>query len=153
MEQHIICIFIDYRGHHRKGVEFIMPLKSVHNRSFGFIEQKKYFWTLQRVSNKKNSINWHYFCHEKISVDLFSAAPYMLLLVLHKDALFHWSHSYRSKKLTPTGQRKKIITKPHKSCIFLIFSNNFKDTKGTKMADPILEFSLKTICDDISATK
>ncbi len=21
MEQHIVCIFIDYRGHHRKGVE------------------------------------------------------------------------------------------------------------------------------------
>ncbi len=50
-----------------------------------------YFWTLQRVLSKKISINWHYFCHEKVSVDLFRAAPYMLTLVLHKDALFQLS--------------------------------------------------------------
>jgi hypothetical protein len=29
------------------------------------------------------------FATKKISVDLFRAAPYMLMLVLHKDALIH----------------------------------------------------------------
>jgi hypothetical protein len=38
----------------------------------------------------------------------------------------------------PTGEM--VVTKPHKS----FFCNNLKDTKGTKMADPILEYSLKT---------
>jgi hypothetical protein len=28
---------------------------------------------------------------KKISVDLIRAAPYMLMLVLHKDALFHYA--------------------------------------------------------------
>ncbi len=28
----------------------------------------------------------------KISLDLFRAAPYMLMLVLHKDVPFHWNN-------------------------------------------------------------
>ncbi len=44
----------------------------------------------------------------------------------------------------PQGNVVIMITKPHKSCIFLFFHNNFQDTKGTKMADPILESSLKS---------
>jgi hypothetical protein len=35
------------------------------------------------------SINWHYFCQEVFSDDLFRAAPYSIMLVLNKDALFH----------------------------------------------------------------
>jgi hypothetical protein len=31
------------------------------------------------------------FTMKKISVDLFGVAPYMLMLVLHKDALFHYN--------------------------------------------------------------
>jgi hypothetical protein len=30
-----------------------------------------------------------FFATKKISADLFRAAPYMIMLVLHKDALFH----------------------------------------------------------------
>jgi hypothetical protein len=60
-----------------------------YNRNFGFIEQKMYFWTLQTVSDKKNYFNWHHFFATKKYVDLFRAAPYMLVLVLHKDALLH----------------------------------------------------------------
>jgi hypothetical protein len=55
------------------------------------------------VSMNKKSIFEHYrefqtrktllidiiFAIKKLSVDLFSAAPYMLLSVLHKDALLH----------------------------------------------------------------
>ncbi len=78
-----------------------MPLKSICNRNVGFIEQKMYFWTLQRVSSKKNSIKQHYFCAwKKISVDLFRAAPYMFMLVLHKDALFNWISKFNHQVST-----------------------------------------------------
>jgi hypothetical protein len=43
----------------------------------------------QGGSNKKKSVNRHYFCHEKNSNDLFRTALYGLMLVLHKDSLFH----------------------------------------------------------------
>jgi hypothetical protein len=43
MEQHIFCIFIDYRGHHRKGAAIYNAIKSIYNRNFGFIEQKNVF--------------------------------------------------------------------------------------------------------------
>ncbi len=54
-------------------------------------------------------------------------------------------HSYlnviKLENFCTTGEfLNSIITKPHKSCIFLyFFHNNFKDTKGTKMVNPILE--------------
>jgi hypothetical protein len=44
-------------GTTEKVLQFIMPLKSIYSRNFGFIAQKMYFLTLQRVSSKKNSIN------------------------------------------------------------------------------------------------
>ncbi len=43
-------------------------------------------------SYKKTSINKHYFCHKKNSDDLFRATLYRLMLVLHKDVLFHNSN-------------------------------------------------------------
>ncbi len=72
-----------------KVLQFIMPLESIYSGNFGFIEQKMYFWTLQRVSSKKNIIVWHYFYREKKSVDLLRAAPYIAALALQKDVLFH----------------------------------------------------------------
>jgi hypothetical protein len=67
----------------------MMPFKSIYNRNFGFIEQKLYFWTQQRVSIKKNSNNWHHFCHEKKYLFTFLELPlFMLMLILRKDALF-----------------------------------------------------------------
>jgi hypothetical protein len=44
-------------GTTEKVLQFKMPLKSIYNRNFGFIEQNMYFLTLQRVSSKTNSIN------------------------------------------------------------------------------------------------
>ncbi len=82
MEQHIFCILTE------KMQQFIMPFKSIYNRNIGFIEQKMYFWTVQRVSSKKNY--WlTFFAMKKVFVDLFRAAPYMFMLALHKDALLH----------------------------------------------------------------
>ncbi len=48
---------------------------SIFNRNFGFIEQKMYFCTPQRVSSKKNALNLHYFCHEKIICRPFQSCP------------------------------------------------------------------------------
>jgi hypothetical protein len=65
-----------------------MPLKSIYNRNFGFIEQEMYFWTLQTVSAWQTLLIDIIFAMEKNSDDLFRRAPYMLMLVLHKDVLF-----------------------------------------------------------------
>jgi hypothetical protein len=43
MEQHVFCILIDYRGRHRKGLQFVMQFKSIYNKNLGFVEQKMYF--------------------------------------------------------------------------------------------------------------
>jgi hypothetical protein len=68
MEQHIIFAFsLIIEGTTEKVLQFIKSLMSIYNRNFGFIEQKCIF----------------------NSVDLLRAAPYMLFLVLHQDALFH----------------------------------------------------------------
>jgi hypothetical protein len=42
-----------------------------------------------RGSNKKTSVKRNYFCHYFFSGDLFSPAPYGLIVVLHQDVLFH----------------------------------------------------------------
>jgi hypothetical protein len=67
---------------------------------------------------------------KKVSVDLFRAAPYMLTLVLHKDALFHCkftladsaalsakkdSNSYVSND--PGNTKRGSITVPLTSCL------------------------------------
>ncbi len=41
-------------GTTEKVLQFIMPLESIYSRNSGLIEQKMYFWTLQRVSSKEN---------------------------------------------------------------------------------------------------
>jgi len=81
-------------------LQFMFPLESIYNINFGLIGQKMYFWTLQRVSGEKNSIYWHHFVTKKISVDLFRAAPYMHVLVLHKDALLHYVEVEKIKTLS-----------------------------------------------------
>ncbi len=75
-------------GTTEKVLQFIKPLMSIYNRDFGFIEQKIYFWKLQRVQARKTLLIDIIFAMKK-NIDLFSAAPYMLMLVLHQVALFH----------------------------------------------------------------
>ncbi len=43
MEQHIFAFSLIIEGTTEKVFQFIMPLKSIYNRNFGFIEQKMYF--------------------------------------------------------------------------------------------------------------
>jgi hypothetical protein len=76
-------------GTTEKVLKFLMPLKSIHNINFGFIEQKCIFEPYRKFQARKTLLFDIIFAMKKISVDLFRAAPYMLLLVLHKDALFH----------------------------------------------------------------
>ncbi len=57
MEQRFFLFSLILEGATEKVLQFQMPLKSIYNRNFGFIEQKMYSLTLQRVSSKKNSIN------------------------------------------------------------------------------------------------
>ncbi len=43
MEQHFFAFSLIIEGTTEKVFQFIMPLKSIYNRNFGFIEQKMYF--------------------------------------------------------------------------------------------------------------
>jgi hypothetical protein len=54
MEQQIICFFIDYRGHHRKGVAIYSTLKSIYNKNLGFIEV--FLNTTKRFKTRKTNI-------------------------------------------------------------------------------------------------
>jgi hypothetical protein len=87
----IFCIFIDYRGRHRIGA-------AIYNATYASLQQKLWFhWTknvflntAESFNQEKTLLNYIIFAMKIISVDLFRATPYMLLLVLHKDVLFHW---------------------------------------------------------------
>jgi hypothetical protein len=76
-------------GTTEKVLQFIMPLKSIYNRNFGFTEQKCIFEHNREFQARKSLLIDTILAMKKVSVDLFRAAPYMLMLVLHKDALFH----------------------------------------------------------------
>jgi hypothetical protein len=44
MDQHVFFVFsLIIEGTSEKVLQFIMPLKSIYNRNFGFIEEKRYF--------------------------------------------------------------------------------------------------------------
>jgi hypothetical protein len=43
MEQHVFAFSLIIEGTTEKVLKFIMSLKSIHDRNFGFDEQKKYF--------------------------------------------------------------------------------------------------------------
>ncbi len=62
-------------GTTEKVLQFIMQFTSIYNTKLGFIEQKMYFWTPQSDSNKKKSINLHYFCHDNFFLMTFSELP------------------------------------------------------------------------------
>ncbi len=70
-------------GTREKVLKFTMPLRSIYNQNIGFIEQILHFGALQRGLNNEESINWHYIWWP------IQSFPYMFMLVLHKDALFH----------------------------------------------------------------
>jgi hypothetical protein len=90
MEQNIFFAFsLIIEGTTEKVLQFIMPLKSIYNRNFGFIEQKMNFEHCREFQERKILLIDIIFDMKQIPADLVRAAPYMLMLVLHKDAWFH----------------------------------------------------------------
>jgi hypothetical protein len=77
-------------GTTEKVLQFKMLLKAICNRNFGFIEQTKLFLKTTESFKQEKLYELTSFSPQNISVDLFRVAPYMLMLLLHKDALFHW---------------------------------------------------------------
>ncbi len=69
-------------------LQLIMWLKSIYNKNLGFTDQKCIFehWEVQ---TRKTLLIDIIFVTIKTSDDLFRVAPYRLMSVLHKDALFH----------------------------------------------------------------
>ncbi len=58
MEQHVFFAFLSIiEGTTEEVLQFIIPLKSIYNRNFGFIEQKMYFLNTAKSFSMTNSIN------------------------------------------------------------------------------------------------
>ena len=76
-----------------------MPLKSIYNINFGFIEQNHIFEHYKEIETRKNLLIDFIFVMKKNSDDLFRAAPYRLMLVLHKDAVLHYNLQGFSKNI------------------------------------------------------
>jgi hypothetical protein len=71
MEQHVFCIFIDYRGHHRKGVAILMPIMSIFNQNLGFNGNICIFGHYREVQKIKNNLIDIDFGHENIFMMTF----------------------------------------------------------------------------------
>ncbi len=80
-------IFIE--GTTEKVLQFIMPVKSIYNKNLGFIEQKMFFGHHIEVLTIKNLSIDIIFVIKILFGDLPRVASYSLMLVSHKDALFH----------------------------------------------------------------
>jgi hypothetical protein len=84
--QTFFCIFIDYRGHCRKGV-------AIFNADYVNFQPKPakkcIFEHHREVQTIKNKLIYIDLVMKLFSDDLLRAALYRLMLVLHKDALFH----------------------------------------------------------------
>ncbi len=95
-EQHVFCIFFNYKGYHRKMLQFIMPPKSIYNKMPWFHRTKKFtFEQYKEFQTVKNLLIDNIFSHENVSDDLFRAVPCSLMLVLNKDGLFHCRKVYK----------------------------------------------------------
>ncbi len=108
MEQHIFCIFIDYRGHHRKGVAiYVATWVNLHHKLWFHWTQNVFLNTAESFEQEKLYLLTSFLPWKYISVDPFRAAPYMLMLVLHKDVLFQFLNvkdtCADNTSLTPTS--------------------------------------------------
>ncbi len=110
------CIFMDYRGHHRKGA-------AIYNATWVNLQQKPwfrwtknmYFWTLQGFKQLKIYQLTLFLSLPISSGDLFRAAPYRLLIVLQKDLLFKlkmfW---FYSKTIILEGHGQRSWSRQHR---------------------------------------
>jgi hypothetical protein len=77
-------------GTTEKVLQFIKPHMSIYNINLGFIEKKCIFEHYREFQARKTLLIDVIFAMKKNYVDLFRAAPCMLILVLHQDAPFHF---------------------------------------------------------------
>jgi hypothetical protein len=73
----------------KHSLQFKIPLKSIYIQIWASLNKKYIFEHNREFQARKTQLIDILFVMKKISVDLFRAAAYMLMLVLHKDALFH----------------------------------------------------------------
>jgi hypothetical protein len=62
-------------GTTEKVLKFIMPLKSIHNRNFGLIEQKNVFLNPTESFKQEKLYQLALFLPQNISVDFFELSP------------------------------------------------------------------------------
>jgi hypothetical protein len=75
-EKECFCIFIDYRGHHKKVLQFIIPLKLIYNKNLISLNKNAFLSTTEWFKQKEY-INSHYFCHGNLFQKTFSELPPM----------------------------------------------------------------------------
>ncbi len=73
--EHFFEFWLIIEGTKEKVLQVIMQLKSIYNKTLVSPERKIYFLTLQRGSNKKKSVNLHYFCHHIFFYWPFKSCP------------------------------------------------------------------------------
>jgi hypothetical protein len=77
-------------GTTEKVLQFIMPMKAVDSRKISFIRQKCVFEHCWECETKKRLLNDIILVIKHYCSNLFRAAPYMILVALHKDVRFHY---------------------------------------------------------------
>ncbi len=78
MGQHNFCIFIDYRGHHRKGVAICNATQVNLQQNLWFCWTKNVFLNPTEFQARKTQLIDIILAMKKISVDFFRAAPISL---------------------------------------------------------------------------
>jgi len=90
MEQNVFVFSFIIEGSTEKVLQFKITFKSIYNKNLCIIEQKSILEQFTEVQWILNLLIDIIFVMKFFSDDLFRAAPYCLMLVLNKDAMFHY---------------------------------------------------------------
>ncbi len=90
MEQRIFAFSLIIEGTTEKVLQFSATLVNLQQKLWFRWTQNVLFEHNREIQARKTPLIDIIFAMKKKSVDLFRAAPYMLMLVVHKDALFHY---------------------------------------------------------------
>jgi hypothetical protein len=86
----IFAFSLIIEGNTEKILQSIMPVKSIYTKTLVLFNKKVFLNTAERFKQKK-IIDIIFAMKIFFSGNLFRAAPYRLMLELHKDALFHYT--------------------------------------------------------------
>ncbi len=91
MEQRLFAFSLIIEGTTEKVLNLTMPLKSMNNQNLGLIEQKCIFEHYREDQTIKNILTDIIFALKIFFLMTFSELPpKRLMLLLHKNAVFHW---------------------------------------------------------------